>query len=234
MKSNCINSQWIGKAKCHVCEVRQLVLFSGLESQKLDGILQQIDNMHLQSGGVLYHHDSTASHLFTIRSGFIKLAQQLPNGSQRIVRLLKVGDVLGLEALLGDSYHHTATALRDVDFCRIPVEVVQQLDREDPVLHQQLFKRWQRSVDQADQIITEFSTGSAEVRVARLLLHMACEGEKDGQMLLGREDMGEILGITTETASRVIADFKRRGLVREEKGLCSWCDLDRLCALSDT
>jgi CRP/FNR family transcriptional regulator, anaerobic regulatory protein len=232
MKSNCVNAEWLGRAKCQVCEVRQLVLFSELELQKLDGILHPIDNMHLPAGGVLYQRGAPGSHVFTLRTGFIKLIQELSNGSQRIVRLLKAGDVVGLEALLGDAYHHTAVALRDVDFCRIPAEVLQQLDHLDPRLHEQLFKRWQRSVDQADQIITEFSTGSAEARVARFLMHTADGGGHDAPMLLGREDMGELLGITTETASRVIAEFKRRGLVKEEKGICAGCDYAGLSKLA--
>lgn len=232
MKSNCINAQWVGRAKCQVCEVRQLVLFSTLEPQKLDGVLYPIDNMRLAAGGVLYPRGAPGGHVFSLRSGFIKLVQELPNGSQRIVRLLKAGDVVGLEALLGDAYHHSAIALRDIDFCRIPVEVVQQLDQIEPALHQQLFKRWQRSVDQADQIITEFSTGPAEARVARFLIHIAEQGGHDAPILLSREDMGEVLGITTETASRVIADFKRRGLVQEEKGMCAGCDYVGLSKLA--
>lgn len=46
MKSNCTNAEWVGRAKCSVCEVRNMVLFSGLTEAELDGLLQPIDNLH--------------------------------------------------------------------------------------------------------------------------------------------------------------------------------------------
>ncbi|MEA3291845.1 MAG: helix-turn-helix domain-containing protein, partial [Pseudomonadota bacterium] len=51
-------------------------------------------------------------------------------------------------------------------------------------------------------------------RVARLLLRQVCGGDSVCR-LFGREDMGAMLGITTETASRIVADFKRKGLLVE-------------------
>ncbi|OIQ81648.1 bacterial regulatory protein, crp family [mine drainage metagenome] len=71
----------------------------------------------------------------------------------------------------------------------------------------------QQQLDTADQFITEFSTGSAEARVARLLLFLESTSTGVYCELLGREEMASILGITTETASRIMADFRRRGLV---------------------
>lgn len=47
--------------------------------------------------------------------------------------------------------------------------------------------------------------------MARLLQRLA-SGREDGACeLFGREDMGSMLGITTETASRIVAEFKRSG-----------------------
>jgi len=223
MKSNCTNPQWLGRAKCAVCEVRNYVLFSGLSSQELDAILQPIDNLHVPQHAVLYEQKAAAPSLYTLRSGLIKLKVGLPNGCQRIVRLLRPGDVAGLETLVGDPYHHTAIALKDTDVCRIPREVVVRLDQNNPAVHQALLMRWQRSVDQADHFITALSTGSAESRMARLLITLGCHGSHPEPMP-SREDMGALLGITTETASRIMAEFKRRGLVHANRGSDVVCD----------
>ena len=45
MKPNCTNPEWVGRAKCAACEVRNFVLFSGLKTHELDSILQPIDNL---------------------------------------------------------------------------------------------------------------------------------------------------------------------------------------------
>jgi CRP/FNR family transcriptional regulator len=232
MKPNCTNVEWHGRAKCAVCEVRNFVLFSGLSSQELDSILQPVDNLHVPQHAVLYEEGAAAPSVYTVRSGLIKLKVDLPNGGQRIVRLLHPGDVVGMETLVGERYHHTAIALRDTDVCRIPREVVMRLDQTNPGVHQALLQRWQRSVDQADHFIVALSTGPAEARMARLLITLGCSG-KHPETLPSREDMGALLGITTETASRIMAEFKRRGLVHADKGNDMVCDHSGLTQLAN-
>src|SRR5512139_1381899 len=217
MKPNCTNPEWVGRAKCAVCEIRNSVLFSGLSSHELDTILQPIDNLHVPQHAQLYEKDTAAPNVYTVRSGLIKLRVDLPNGCQRIVRLLRPGDVAGMETLVGERYHHTAIALQDSDVCRIPREVVLQLDKTNPNVHQALMQRWQHQLNQADHFITALSTGPAEARMARLLITLGCTDTLP-ETVPSREDMGALLGITTETASRIMAEFKRRGLVHTDKG----------------
>ncbi|UCH47390.1 MAG: winged helix-turn-helix domain-containing protein, partial [Betaproteobacteria bacterium] len=66
----------------------------------------------------------------------------------------------------------------------------------------------------------------AAARLARLLIKLADTGDIDGEGCLvpPREDMGEIIGTSTETASRIIAEFKRRGLIVETHNQCLHCD----------
>ena len=232
MKPNCTNVQWQGRAKCEVCEVRNYVLFSGLSPHELDAILTPIDNLHVPQHAVLYEQKAAAPSVYTVRSGLIKLKVDLPNGGQRIVHLLRPGDVAGLEGLVGEPYHHSAIALQDADVCRIPREVVMHLDQTSPAVHQALLQRWQKSVDQADHFIAALSTGPAEARMARLLIMLGCT-LKHPQSMPGREDMGALLGITTETSSRIMADFKRRGLVHTEKGNDVVCDHAGLTQLAN-
>jgi CRP-like cAMP-binding protein len=75
--------------------------------------------------------------------------------------------------------------------------------------------RWQRALSEADAWLTELSTGSARQRVARLLLRLVRDRETSECQLFSREDMGAMLGVTTETASRTIAEFKRQSLLVE-------------------
>ncbi len=220
MTTNCTNVEWVGRAKCSSCEVRNYVLFSGLSTRELDNILQPIDNLHVPQNATLFNEGADGTSLYTVRSGLLKLKVDLPNGGQRIVRLLQKGDVAGMETLVGETYHHTAVALQDTDVCRIPREVVLLLDRTSPSVHTALLQRWQHLIDQADHFIVALSTGPAEARMARLLLALGRHGPHPESLFPSREDMGALLGITTETASRVIAEFKRRGLIQIEKRTC--------------
>lgn len=156
--------------------------------------------------------------------------QHTPDGTQRIVRLLRQGAASGLEALLGGPYEHSAEVLQSALVCRIPVGTVKELDNQTPRLHQQLMTRWHQSLQEADVWLTQLSTGSAKVRVARFLLSLP-ENENGEIELFSIEDLGAMLGITPETASRIMAELKRgKALVPTSNNYfrCNAESLDRI------
>ena len=215
VKSVTLRDAWSGEADCRNCSLLTSVLFAGLAERDFERIHEPIDQFTLKPGTTLYHAGDRGEFLFTVRSGALKLVQYLPDGSQRIVRIVRTTDVLGLEALLDDAYQHESVALQVTELCRFPARLVRDLGSESPTLHRELMARWQRALAEADAWLTELSTGSARQRVARLLLRLVRDRESSACELFGREDMGAMLGVTTETASRTIAEFKRQGLLVE-------------------
>ena len=215
VKNVTLREAWSGQADCLNCSLRATVLFSGLEEKDFERIHDPIDQFVIKPGTTLYHAGDSGDYMFTVRSGAFKLVQYLADGGQRIVRLARTTDVIGLEALLGDRYQHDAIALHPTEVCRFPARVVRTLSGENPKLHHELMARWQRALSEAVAWLTELSTGSARQRVARLLLRLVRTQESSECELFGREDLGAMLGITTETASRTIAEFKRKGLLQE-------------------
>lgn len=231
--SLCTDPAWAGRADCRHCPIRSQVLFAEVPDERLDQVLVPIDNLRYSSKAVIYVAGGPGRHVYTLRRGAVKLMQTLVDGTQRVVRVLTTGDVFGLEALLDRSYAHTAVALHDLDICRIPIEVMHKLTAGQGALHAELMRRWQRNLDQADAFITQLSTGTSQARMARLLLLLdGPDGLLQGTPL-PREDMGQILGISTETASRIVAEFKRMGILREANGLLHFSSvvaLERIAA----
>lgn len=205
---------WGGNADCQNCSIRSSALFGGLTEQDFEQMHEPVEQVHMEPGDVLYKVGDVGRHLFTVRSGLIKLVQYLPDGTQRIVRLMRSTDVLGMELLVGKCYEHEAIVLRASELCRYPKEAVNRLSQSNPVLHKDLMTRWQRALTGADAWLTQLSTGAAKKRVANLLLHLR-EAERDECYLFSREDVGSILSITIETASRTISEFKRQKLITE-------------------
>lgn len=221
--------QWSASGeKCEKCGIRASVLFADLEENDFELIHQPIDDLDFPIGSVLYAAGDSADYLYTLKSGLIKLEQYLPDGTQRIVRLLRPGDVAGLESAISNAYEHTAVALEPISVCRIPKTVVRTLNEQTPRLHRRLMERWQHALQEADKWLTELSTGTARERVARLLLKQwDCTGGERFH-LLGREDIGAMLGITTETSSRVVAEFKRAKYIEVGGGRARVLDTEAL------
>lgn len=192
------------------------MLFSELDQGDLDGLLLPIDNMQLSAKAVLYRGGDKGADVFTIRKGLVRLVHYATNGTRRIVRLLKAGSVCGLEVLVGSQYHHTAEAVSETDICRIPASVLMQIESRNPKLHRALMGRWQDSLDEADAVITELSTGSSQARVARFLLHASADQHRTECQQLPRQDIAALLGLTVETVSRVFTEFKRNGWLSED------------------
>jgi CRP/FNR family transcriptional regulator len=233
VKNVTLREAWSGEADCANCALRTTVLFAGLTADDFNSIHDPIDQFNLKPGTALYQAGGNGEYMFTVRSGALKLVQYLADGSQRIVRLARATDVLGLEALLGDPYQHDAVALQPSEICRFPTRVVQNLSRDNPALHRELMQRWQRALSEADAWLTELSTGSARQRVARLLLRLVRDRESSACELFSREDMGAMLGITTETASRTIAGFKRESLLVESRPNLFLLDIPNLRRIAE-
>lgn len=228
-----LKSAWSGEADCLHCNLRSSVLFAGLEEADFECIHRPIDEVTLVPQTLLYRAGDPGHAVFTVRSGLLKLVQYLSDGTQRIVRLVHGTDVTGLEALLGQPYQHDAVVLQEASVCRLPIDVVRQLDRDNPRLHTELMNRWQRALNEADAWVTQMSTGTARQRVARLLLRLATRSEDEACDLFSREDVGAMLGITTETASRIVAEFKRRQILRataDGRFRCNTAALDKIAS----
>jgi CRP-like cAMP-binding protein len=143
----------------------------------------------------------------------IKLVRITLDGRSRIVRVLRTGDVVGLEALASDRYDSDAIALTPVSVCRIPLEVIQKLSANSPRIHAQLMQKWQRALKEADDWLADMNFGVARQRVGNLILKMRSPTNRDVSMVFSREDMGAMLDLKLETVSREVSRLVRLGAI---------------------
>ena len=211
------DSAWRGTADCRNCGIRDMVLFADLNEDDFKLIHAPIDDLGYAPGDTLLHMGEAAGSLMTLKVGLVKLVRNMPDGRQRIVRVLRPGDVIGLEAMFAPVYESEAVALTSVSVCRLPVEVIHRLNRETPRLHERLMAKWHQSLKEADAWLADLNFGNARQRLAGLILNMSAnqpEAAEDGHVLLfSREDMGAMLDLKLETVSRTLSAFIREGVV---------------------
>ena len=199
---------------CIDCGVRRFALFGVLSESDLGQIHHHIADIRLEPGQSLFTANDRGTAAYTVRSGVLRLERSSDRGERRIVRLAGRTTLVGMEAMLGQTYAADAIACTPVQACRLPRELIDQLAARQPDLLRDLMKRWQTALDEADEWLTELSTGSARWRLLRLLLKLTEYGEPDGRMWLpSRQEMGSMLGMTVETASRGVAALRREGVV---------------------
>lgn len=207
------DSAWRGTSDCRNCGIRDMVLFADLREEDFELIHSPIDDLEFPAGQPIANLGDTATSLFTVRTGMVKLVRNTIDGRQRIVRVLRPGDVIGLEALLAPSYDADAVALTPVRLCRLPLQVIQRLNRETPRLHQRLLEKWHRSLKEADDWLADLNFGTARQRVAGLLLKMRSDRDSEVTTVFSREDMGAMLDLKLETVSRTLNTLLREGVI---------------------
>jgi CRP-like cAMP-binding protein len=206
-------SAWRGTADCRNCGIRDMVLFADLNEEDFKLIHAPIDDLIYTPGDALFHAQSPARGVFTVRQGFVKLVRVTADGRERVVRVLQPGDVVGLEALATSHYDTDAVALSEVSVCRIPLEVMQQLGTHSPRLHKRLMQKWQNALKQADDWLADINFGTAQQRVRNFVRKMH-EVTQDGTVtLFARDDMGAMMDLQLETVSREVAALVRNGVL---------------------
>ncbi len=205
------NQKFLPSEMCLSCPTRDIALFANVKPEDLHNMDSPITYQVIEKGAMLYQVDEEAHYLYTLHDGILKLKQELPTGEQRIVRLLRRGDLAGIEAVTSDKYQHDAIAMTDISICKISAEIVLDFSAKSPELHENLLNKWQLALTASDIWLTKLSTGPARYRVVRLLIWLSENSPDEAFFMPGREDMGNMLSLTTETVSRTIAELRRDG-----------------------
>ena len=191
-------------------------MFADLTEDDFGLIHAPIDDLAFQAGETVYGEGEAAVGIFSLRQGLLKLVRLCPDGRERIIRVLRPGDVAGLEALVTARYDSEAVALSKVAVCRVPLGVVHAIGMQSPRLQRRLMGKWQAALKEADDWLALLNFGSARQRVAQLVLKMRDPGDPSRVTLLRREDMGSILDLKLETVSREVSALVRLGVLEAQ------------------
>jgi CRP-like cAMP-binding protein len=199
---------------CAGCEVRSGALFGALDLNGLDRIHAHIASPDPQPDERIYARGESGGALYTIRAGIVRFERVTEGGRRRILRMASRGDLIGQEALLGRPYSDDAVACTPVQLCRIPGALVETLGDAQSALRRELMSRWQRALDEAESWATDLPAGSARRRMLKLLALLARHADAEGRIWLPRRDeIGDMLDMTIETASRLVSRLRREGIV---------------------
>jgi CRP/FNR family transcriptional regulator len=175
-------------------------------------------------GHVLFTEGEPARGVFLIEQGRVRLAAESSDGKSLILNIAVAGQIVGLPASVsGRRYEATAETTEWTEVKFVPRKCLLswiQMNGEAglriaEVLSEIYFATYQ-------ELRYLGLSRSAEARLARFLLskpntkdaHNGCNGTSDVYMT--HHEIAAVVGLSRETVTRLLADFKRRGLVRPQ------------------
>jgi len=162
--------------------------------------------------------------IFVLLHGSVKLFVGLKGGKTLILRVVQSGEVLGLSATMsGRPAEYTAETLSPTQFLYVPrKDFLALLDRH-PEIWISVVEVLSHQLREAFSMI-HYSSGSqpAIEKLGDLLEQWAAEsGEASDRgtelkLPLTQEEIGQMIGVSRETVSRLLAEFEQRGILQLE------------------
>ncbi|ATQ77649.1 transcriptional regulator [Massilia violaceinigra] len=227
------------KASCAGCSMHQLCLPMGLENDditRLDNIIGK--RRRVLRDERLYQMDEPFRNLYAIRFGHFKTYQVNAGGEQQITGFQMAGELLGMDAISGDRHHCDAVALEDSEVCEIPFERLEELFGEVPTLLRHFHRIMSQEITREQNVMLLLGNMRAEQRFAVFLVNLSARYAARGysatsfQLRMSREDIGNYLGLTIESISRLLSRFKKQGWIGVDKREMTLLDPAMLKALA--
>jgi CRP/FNR family transcriptional regulator len=171
-------------------------------------------------GAILFVEGQDPQGVFIISHGRAKLTSSSASGKSMILRMAEPGEVVGLPGTVsGQAYALTAEALEPIQAEFVPRQPFLQFLREHGEAALRVAEIMTDIYHATFQEVRYLGfSASAPEKLARFLLDLTAARAADGGELratlaLTHEEIAEMIGAARETVSRLLADFKREGLI---------------------
>jgi len=125
-----------------------------------------------------------------------------------------------MDAISADRHHCFAVALEDSEVCEIPFSSLEHLLGNMPTLLRHFHRMMSQEITREQSVMLLLGNMQATQRFAAFIVNLASRYEARGysgsnfQLRMSREEIGNYLGLTIESVSRLLSKFKKEGWLR--------------------
>jgi CRP/FNR family cyclic AMP-dependent transcriptional regulator len=198
--------------------------------------LEELTEAHYGKGQYIFRQGDPADYFHIVTRGSVKCVKSSPEGRECTLKVLMPGDLFCCEAAVFDGSPHPGTAqpMGEVSVLRLSKKAYFDMLRSNPEAAIEVIKYLGNRLNEIQEQAKVLALDRADQRLASLLVNLAERigvKESHGYRLgvrLTRQDMANMVGVTTETAIRIIARFKKLRLVAGTAARLVVRDLPRL------
>ncbi len=205
-------------SQCQQCIVKQFKVLRALGKEDLIRISGCKTSRIIKKGEILFSEGERVNGVYCVKDGVCKLVKLSPNGKDQIVKLVVRGHLIGKRSLVTEEKSNlTAIAVNEMEVCFIPKhEVLNDLNK-NASFSMDMLQEMAKELKHSDNVIVDMAQKSVKQRLADVLvfLNENFDVEANGYLgiILSREDYAGIVGTATESAIRILSQFKKEGLI---------------------
>ena len=205
------------RSPCHACTVRHLTICGTLEEHELAEMSAIVSSLEFGPGDPLFDEGQPADYVFNVTAGVVKIYKLLADGRRQMTGFLFPGDFLGLAN--EKTYAYSAEAVTHTALCRFPRRKLERLLEQYPKMEHRLLAMASHELAVAQEQMLLLGRKTAREKIAFFLLMLSRRAVQRGQngdpvaVPMTRNDIGDYLGLTTETVSRTITQLKQDGSI---------------------
>jgi len=216
-----------------------LCLPLALDSSSLDRLDKVIERGRpIHKNKYIFHGGDPFRAVYAIRSGAVKSFCISDDGSEQVTGFYLPGEIFGWDGIDNNTHSNTATTLETTALCEIPFTRFEEISRTMPILQKHFMRLMAKELTSDQELIGLLAKSSAEERVASLLLSLSSRLKRQHlsatqfRLPMSRADIGNYLGLTVETVSRVFSRFQSFDLILCDKKEIEIINLNGLSALA--
>jgi len=205
--------------------------------EQLDRIIQRgrpyQREEHIYRAGDAFHA------VYAVRSGAIKTFAMTDQGVEQVTGFYLPGEIFGMDGIAHTHHISSALALETSAVCEIPFNRLEDLSIALPSLQRHFFQLMSREIINDQRLVALIGKNSADERLATLLMSISTRNAKRNlselrfRLPMSRADIGNYLGLTVETVSRVFSRFQKQRLLKVDKKEIEILDLGGLQELAN-
>jgi CRP/FNR family transcriptional regulator len=221
---------------CSTCAFSQACLAEGMDKRALMDLHVLVEHVGpFHAGEHLFREGDAFEAIAAVRAGTVKTYVIDRGGHEHVLGFHLPGEVIGLDAIDGETFPCNAVALDTVMLCRFSFPKIAVLATRLPGLQRHLFRLLSRDIGRASLLAGDWS---ADQRVAAFLLMLSRRLSARGfsasrfQLTMARTDIANYLRLAPETVSRVFRRFQTDGLLRVDRREIELGDPQQLAELA--
>jgi CRP-like cAMP-binding protein/CheY-like chemotaxis protein len=188
------------------------------EISSLNGLYKNREPRRYEKKHVIYYEGEEPNYLFFLEKGKVRTFKVHADGKEYAMSLVNAGEFFGANSIMENTrYMDSAEAMSESKICRIPRRDFEQLLSHDHEVGTAFIKLLSKSFHEQEEKLLSQAYDTVLKRTSNAILELKDKFGKEPEIPflidISRQDLASMVGTSSESISRSLAEFKSEGFI---------------------